>query len=426
MPSQESQEAKPSNPAFLQIAETRELIEIGEFLPLGSEYPMAGLQNLSWLAPRHARIERKPEGFLLRDLRSPHGSFVNGTKVSEAWLQEGDEIQLGPVLLYFTQKKFTPLISGIGLHSRNPNWQAQLERLGAVAMSPFPVLVLGPSGSGKEIIAERLHQHSPRGRGPFVRVNCSALTETLIESELFGHVRGSFTDAIGDRKGAFEAARGGTLFLDEIGDLPYPLQAKLLRALENNEIRPVGSDRAVRTDVRIVAATHQNLTEKIEHGEFRRDLYYRLNVISVSTPALIDRMEDFEDLLYTFARQLRVRFSFNAIQKLKEHRWPGNVRELKNSVARASALFPRQQIEAQHVPQIVDEFHCESEDTVAEALRLPPLREVERQMIIRHLAANRGNQRRAALELGMPKSTLHDRLKLYRIDPMKFRHESRL
>ncbi len=190
------------------------------------------------------------------------------------------------------------------------------KNLGNVAKTDFPVLILGPSGTGKDVIAQALHQTSDR-QGPFLSVNCSALSETLIESELFGHVKGSFTGAVNDRKGAFEAARGGTLFLDEIGDLSYNLQAKLLRALENGEIRAVGADRNTQTDVRIIAATHQNLGEKIREGSFRSDLYYRLNVVTVTPPALNLRMEDFEGLLYGFARSMRVRFSHGAIVSLK-------------------------------------------------------------------------------------------------------------
>ena len=197
--------------------------------------------------------------------------------------------------------------------------------LSSVATSSCPVLILGPSGTGKDVLANAIHNSSKKSGAPFISVNCSALTETLVESELFGHTKGSFTDAVSDRKGAFEAARGGTLFLDEIGDLPYSLQAKLLRALENNEIRPVGSDRSIKTDVRIIAATHQNLYNKIRDGEFRADLFYRLNVITIETPALKERIEDFDNLLYSFARQMRVRFSFNAIKTLKKHDWPGNI-----------------------------------------------------------------------------------------------------
>jgi len=172
-------------------------------------------------------------------------------------------------------------------------------------------------------VSHVIHDYSGRSEGPFVSVNCSALTESLVESELFGHVKGSFTGATSDRKGAFEAARGGTLFLDEIGDLPLSLQPKLLRALENQEIKPVGSDKTLKTDVRIVTATHKNLEKLVIEKTFRSDLFFRIHVVKISIPSLKERMEDFEDLLYHFSREMRVRFSVGAIEKLKEHSWPG-------------------------------------------------------------------------------------------------------
>lgn len=410
-------------PAFLKLTSGIRL-EISDFLILGArgDRPVALDDAKSAVAERLARIERKRRGFLLRDLRSEQSTFVNGAKISEAWLQEGDEIHLGQASCRFTYLAQDLPSQNLGLKSKNMAWQTQLTKLGAVAASGFPLLILGSSGTGKEIIAEKVHSSSSRTSGPFLRVNCSALTETLIESELFGHVRGSFTGAISDRKGAFEAARGGTLFLDEIGDLPYGLQAKLLRALENNEIRAVGSDSTIQTDVRIIAATHQRLAEKIARGEFRQDLYYRLSVITITPPTLLDRMEDFDDLIYEFSRQYRVRFSFAAIQKLKKHKWPGNIRELKNTVARASAFFGRSLIEDEAIDQILDPVSRGSLLNLAEThgLQLPVIKEIERQIIIKRLAANHGNQRRTAADLGMPKSTLHDRLKVYHIDPHQF------
>ncbi|MEQ1878593.1 MAG: sigma 54-interacting transcriptional regulator, partial [Bdellovibrionia bacterium] len=249
----------------------------------------------------------------------------------------------------------------------------------------------------------------------FVSVNCSALSESLVESELFGHVKGSFTGATHDRKGAFEAARGGTLFLDEIGDLPPALQPKLLRALENREIRPVGADRTVETDVRIIAATHQNLRYKIQTGMFRSDLYFRLNVIKINIPDLKDRSEDFEDILNTFCKEMRVRFSYPAILELKKHSWPGNIRELKNAVARASALFQGVRIDEARIPQLIDAVPIQ-EIPESQAANMPFIKELEREMIRQRLVANQGNQRKTAADLNMPKSTLHDRIKSYGID----------
>jgi DNA-binding NtrC family response regulator len=303
------------------------------------------------------------------------------------------------------------------LQSRNPLWNAELQSLPGVAQTDFPVLLLGPSGTGKDVIAQAIHKASPRGQAAFVSVNCSALTETLIESELFGHVKGAFTGAFADRKGAFESARFGTLFLDEIGDLPFTLQAKLLRALENNEIRPVGSDRVTKTNIRVIAATHQNLSQKINEGQFRSDLFFRLNVVSIYTPPLKERIDDFEDLLYIFAKQMKVRFSFDAIQKLKMYSWPGNIRELRNLVSRAAAIFPHQQIDLERTERLLKSSAIYTPITNENSqTRMSVIKEVEKTIILKKLQENRGNQRKTAQELGMPKSTLNDRLRQYNID----------
>lgn len=407
-----------SNQAEL-IVNNRQRLPIQNLMNLGRECPFPGPTNDPEVSDRHCRIEKKDEGFFIRDFRSESGTFLNDTRINEAWLQDGDEIRIGNYTAIFSIETQSQAKSDPWLLSKNPSWRDTLQKLPLIASKPYPVLLLGPSGTGKEVLASKIHQYSDRNLGPFVSVNCSALTETLVESELFGHVKGSFTGAIGDRKGAFESARGGTLFLDEIGDLPYGLQSKLLRALENSEIRPVGSDRIVKTDVRIVAATHQNLSSHILQGSFRQDLYYRLNVVSITPPSLKDRVEDFDDILYQFAKEMRVRFSFSAIQRLKKHSWPGNIRELKNMVARASAFFPKALVDVQEVEHLLNQtsgvFLSEVSPDYAE--RLPVIKEVERQMIIKSLITNHGNQRRAAVDLGMPKSTLHDRLKTYQIDP---------
>lgn len=390
--------------------------EVGEFCVLGTAHEcqihLKGLQ----IAEKHARVEWRSPHYWLRDLRSGFPTLVNQTQIAEAQLKEGDEIQIGDQYLVFSFSP--PEKKSVGISSKNLFWQSELENLASIAQTDFPVLLLGPSGTGKEVLAETLHKNSLRRQGPFVRVNCSALTETLVESELFGHVKGSFTGAIDNRKGAFEAARGGTLFLDEIGDLPYSIQAKLLRALENNEIRPVGSDKTIETDVRIVAATHQNLNQKISEDKFRMDLYYRLNVICITAPTLLQRMEDFEDLLYSFAKKFRVRFSFEAIQSMKDHYWPGNIRELRNTVARAAAYFPRQEILSKHIEKILDRnVKAPVNFKLAD---LNSIKGAEKQMIIDKLSIHFGNQRRAAAELGIPKSTLHDRLKAYSINPREY------
>lgn len=400
--------------------------DLQEYLNIGKDSSCSVQVFDSYMSDRHARLESKGNTCLIKDLRSDAGTFVNGAQVLEAILKDGDLITLGATDFVIHDSKVKK--KEFSLTSKSDYWKSQLESLGSVAVTKHPVLLLGPSGTGKDVIAHALHQASQVSRNPFLSVNCSALTETLVESELFGHTKGSFTGAIADRKGAFEAARGGTLFLDEIGDLSYGLQAKLLRALENGEIRPVGSDKPIKTDVRIVAATHQNLYQKIREGTFRSDLFYRLNVITIETPALKDRLEDFDELIYTFARQMKVRFSFSAIQALKKHDWPGNIRELRNVVARASALYPKKYIEEKHVDILLNKkeklAHLPtgvSYVTSGESNQMSVIREIEKQMILKRLAANQGNQKRTAIDLGMPKSTLHDRIRHYNIDLEQFK-----
>lgn len=390
-----------------------------EFATIGRDTSCEIVVKDTFASGRHARIEKKLGGYFIRDLQSRNGTFLNGGKIQEATLSPNDRIRFGETVFVFAEAP----ADTHDLQSKNAAWSDQLARLPVFAATDFPVLITGPSGSGKEILARAIHAKSTRAAGPFISINCSALSENLIESELFGHIRGSFTGASHDRKGAFESARSGTLFLDEIGDLPLSLQPKILRAIENSEIRPVGSDRSIETNVRIVAATHKNLAAKIKNGTFREDLFYRLNVCQLRPPSLSERPEDFEDLLYTFARSYRVRFSYLSIQKLKEHSWPGNVRELKNLVARASAYYPGRNIQPQDLPAVLEttpqgvtdgELH-DALFSTGSGTNGSVIREIEREMIVRRLVANKGNQRQTARDLGMPKSTLHDRLKAYAI-----------
>lgn len=408
-------------PLHSSASSTPSAVEIGEFFSIGR----SGTNNMvledAFVSQRHARIEKRGNQFILKDLRSSNGTLLNETPVLEAILKVNDRLRFGET--QFTFSTYKELTSALP-KSKNKDWQKQLDRIPAFAATEHTVLIIGPSGSGKEIFSRRVHDLSPRKNGPFVAINCSALSEQLIESELFGHVKGSFTGASNDRKGAFEEARLGTLFLDEIGDLPLNLQPKLLRALENQEIRPVGSDKTIQTNVRIVAATHKNLYEKVLKKEFREDLYHRLNVCRISPPSLVDIMEDFETLLYALAREYRVRFSFNTIEKLKDHSWPGNIRELKNLIARASAYFPGQSIEPEMIDDLIDKVPKSTESALIE--NLPPLKELEREMIINNLEKHAGNQRKAAEDLKMPKSTLHDKIRIYGINPLAFKKRSRV
>ncbi|KFZ36904.1 Fis family transcriptional regulator [Shewanella mangrovi] len=228
--------------------------------------------------------------------------------------------------------------------------------IGQVASSDATVLVLGPSGTGKEVVARNIHYMSERRDGPFIPVNCGAIPPELLESELFGHEKGSFTGAISSRKGRFELAEGGTLFLDEIGDMPLQMQVKLLRVLQERVFERVGGNKPIQADVRVVAATHRNLEAMIEEGDFREDLFYRLNVFPIEMPPLCERQEDIPLLLQELVSRVfnegkgRVRFTQRAIDSLKEHAWSGNVRELSNLVERLTILYPGGLVDVNDLP----------------------------------------------------------------------------
>ncbi|MBE8162699.1 MAG: sigma 54-interacting transcriptional regulator [Bdellovibrionaceae bacterium] len=408
-----------------QEGHKEQVVEVGEFLTIGRDTVNQVVFDDPFLSSRHARLEKRETGYFIKDLQSHNGIYVNGVKVGEAALEHFDKIHIGKIEFTFLMQK-NKVISDSFMESKNENWNKVLLSIPKIANSDFAVLIYGPSGSGKEIIAQNLHKNSKQGNFPMINVNCSALNESLIESELFGHLKGSFTGAQQDRKGAFVMASGSTLFLDEIGDLPLSLQPKLLRALENQEIKPVGADKPIKTNVRIIAATHKNLAQEVAKGNFREDLFYRLNVLKVTVPSLTEREEDFESLLYFFAKKFKVRFSFMAIQALKKQKWPGQIRELKNTVARAAALFGKSEVTEGHLPDIIssedlsldkDNFFSKTYDS----LEPTTLKVLEKKAIYERLSANFGNQRKTADELGIPKSTLHDRVKTYEIDVKKFK-----
>ena len=312
-------------------------------------------------------------------------------------------------------------------------WSAQMKsvfrRLERVAPTDLPVLVEGPTGTGKELIAQEIHDGSARHRAPFVALNCGALTEGLIESELFGHVKGAFTGATVDKRGAFEACDGGTLFLDEIGELPLALQPRLLRVLETLTVRRVGAVREVPVDVRIVAATHRDLVALVQQGRFRQDLLHRLVVLTVRVGPLAERPDDVLGLARLFCERPLTR---RAEAKLLRHEWPGNVRELKNAMVRAAVMTDGPTIDAEDIELLaprrsdlpVSSLAPEGRGSVAEVeladgdgLRVDP--EVQRRRYIRLLRECRNNRAEAARRLGVPKSTFHAQLRRLGI-PLKF------
>ena len=399
--------------------------EIDQFISMGRDKENLISLNDEYVSGRHCRIQKKAnEGFILQDMNSKNGTFLNGSRVFKAILKNNDRIQLGTKEFVFSFQRFDDHWS-IHTQSKNPQWNHQLKNLPNIAKNNMPVLITGSSGTGKEMMAKLTHLYSSRSKGPMISVNCSALSESLIESEFFGHVKGSYTGALTHRKGAFVAAKGGSLFLDEIGDLPLNLQPKLLRAIEYQEIKAVGSDQITKTDVRIIAATHQDLKSKVLQKQFRSDLYFRLNVLPFRLPALQDRMEDFDNLLEFFCTEYNTSFSQKAISLLKKHSWPGNIRELKNTVARAKALFPGKMIEPSQVEQLIS---LELQDTIQRESNsrktshtIPVIKQIEKDIIIQSLIKYRGNQKNAAAELRMARSTLSDRMKNYNINAKDYK-----
>ena len=291
-----------------------------------------------------------------------------------------------------------------------------------VAPSSASVLITGESGTGKELVARTIHKMSPRRDGPFVAINCSAIPESLMESELFGHEKGSFTGAASRRQGCFELADTGTLLLDEIGEMPALLQAKLLRVIEERSVRRVGSHHEIEVDVRLLAATNRQPHQAVAEGKLRSDLLYRLNVFGIHLPSLGERKEDLPLLAQHLVTQLAAKhgrparfLSPAALEVLQYHSWPGNVRELRNVVERAVIISSGEQVERHHfAPYPIEQRErLRVEDT----LTLPvgtPLEEVERQMIMRTLQKTKNNKTRAAELLGISLKTLHNKLNLYR------------
>ncbi|HEU5393550.1 MAG TPA: sigma 54-interacting transcriptional regulator, partial [Candidatus Methylomirabilis sp.] len=299
--------------------------------------------------------------------------------------------------------------------------KAILEMVERVAPTETTVLILGESGTGKELIARAIHANSPRAGGPFVAVNCAAIPENLLESELFGHVKGAFTGAIRDRVGKFEAAEAGTIFLDEIGEMRPELQVKILRCLEERALERVGDNRPIRVDVRILAATNKDLAKAIQAGEFREDLYYRLNVVPLAIPPLRDRREDIRALAQHFLKRLgatpRLTIAPDAFRALETYDWPGTVRELENALERAMIFHRGDVITLNDLPETIRAPR--SRETAALPVSLPEaglsLEEVEKELILRALQKHDWNQSRAARYLGITRHTLLYRMEKHNI-----------
>jgi len=303
--------------------------------------------------------------------------------------------------------------------------RALLDRIDKVAATPARVLITGENGTGKELVARAIHRGSPRAKKPFVEVNCAAIPSELIESELFGHMKGSFTGAISDRAGKFEQADGGTLFLDEIGDMSSSAQAKVLRVLQDGVVTRIGGSKPVQVDVRVLAATNKNLEEEIAAGRFREDLYYRLNVVPITVPALRERREDIPLLVTYFLQQLAARdglparrISDEALQRLAELEWQGNVRELRNTVERLVILASGSTIAAADVERLVGRRTAEPSG-FGNLLDIATFEEfkqaAERAYLLAKLRALDWNVSETARVLDMPRSNLYKKIERYQL-----------
>ncbi len=301
---------------------------------------------------------------------------------------------------------------------RSEKMQELFDLLPVIAQSKSTVLIEGESGTGKELVAHALHENSPRREGPFIKLNCAALSEGVLESELFGHVRGAFTGAVQSRLGRFELASGGTLFLDEIGEISPTMQVKLLRVLQEEEFERVGGTKTVKVDVRVIAATNRDLKQAMELGEFRKDLYYRLRVIPITLPPLRERQEDLPLLIQSFVDRFNVEMGKNiqgltsdAMQVLLNYHYPGNIRELQNILEHSALLCNESRIDVRHLPGDMIPGQAQSSFFEAALLEREPLKYVELELIRRAMELSGGNVSEVARRLSMGRSTLWRRLK---------------
>jgi transcriptional regulator with GAF, ATPase, and Fis domain len=427
----------------------------GETLPIGTQTTIIGRDATSELiirdqlmSRRHCAIEPRDNAFAIRDLGSSNGTYVNGIPIRERELVHGDRIRVGGSVLLFlsqlprqqdaarlvddrTQRVSRDVIDPdptivaevlSGRVSLQPQdligdsapMQRLSERICKVAASDCTVLIVGETGTGKEVAARAIHQNSPRARHPFVAVNCAALTESLLESELFGHERGAFTGASAQKKGRLEIADRGTVFLDEVGELAPSLQAKLLRALQLHEFERVGGTRTIKVDVRVLAATNRDLAADVAEGRFRQDLFYRLNVVTLGMPPLRERRSDIPVLIAHFVakygRGRPIDVSPEALDALAAYDWPGNVRELENAIERAVVLGASHRIGVEELPDAIvgtapHPQHAQTADYHES------VRDTKRRLVLNAIDRAGGNYTAAARLLGINPTYLHRLLK---------------
>lgn len=421
------------------------LVGSGDFSVLLTDYRLTGIDGIELVRRVKAKVPSLPCLMItahgdvqsaVEAMRAGASHFVEKPVnpsllvevIKEAWEKHALRLELDRIRRELHERYgFDSLVGD------SPAMRAVLERIKLAAPATSTVLITGESGTGKELVARALHRNSPRKHGPFIAVNCAALPETLVESELFGHEKGAFTGALATRRGFFEAAEKGTLFIDEIGDLPLALQPKILRALEQRAITRVGSAKEVPVDVRIVAATHQGLEEMVRDGRFRADLFYRLAVIRIELPPLRSRRGDIRLLSATFLEQLgkesggsAFEISPEALDALECYDWPGNVRELKNVVESLTVLNTRGRIDLEDLPPAILCGAAPAEESAPSQAepppqpmpsgKLPTLSEVEKRTILATLEACGGNRTRAAQVLGIGLRTIQRKLREFGYD----------
>jgi len=435
----------PSAQAWVDVPRLKLKPEGGRPLTIDLDGPLAVLIgrdpacDLVIKAPsvsgRHAKLERRDDGLWLTDLGSTNGSFVNDVAVERARVTPGDTIRLGDVTVSLQTEDEPTLILPDKAQALGPMVGASEQMrllfgvIKRVARTDLTVLIQGETGTGKELVARTLHDLSARAKGPFVVVDSTTLSGDLANSELFGHEKGSFTGADAQRPGAFERADGGTVFIDEVGELSADVQSRLLRVLETHTFTRVGGNTPLRSDVRVVAATHRDVLAMVAAGEFRQDLVYRLNEVGLLLPPLRARREDVPLLVARLVDQLRTRlgpdagsctFSEAALAAIAEYDWPGNVRELRNYLARVLAMAAGTQVDVGDLLPMgtsggLAAVGVPTPRSAATSAATNPetLRDMEVRMIRDALSRADGNRAKAARELGIPVSTLKDRLKRY-------------
>ena len=394
--------------------------------------------NEETVSRNHCKVVQEEDGYVLVDLSSTNGTFINGIRIREAYLKSGCTVLLGKMemMFYFADER-VPIVpsqqSSMGkLIGGNVKMREIYGIIEKIAPSAATVVVEGETGTGKEVVSQMIHELSPRNKGPVMVFDCGAVPQNLIESELFGHEKGSFTGAIMTRQGIFEMANGGTLLLDELGELSLDLQPKLLRALEHREIRRVGSSKSIRVDVRVIAATNRNLEQEVQAGRFRQDLFYRLSVVRIHVPTLRDRPEDIPLLANHFLKthsfnrnpdnSLKVQgFSQPALDLMTAYQWPGNVRELLNVIERAASFCDAPMVDVADLPEQLQtqgpamaEGSASAESTFKEA-KERWVSSFERDYIVKLLTKNNGNISHAAREASIDRKYFRKLMRKHRV-----------